>query len=277
MPQIANLRKASGSNSSLRSAETSKSLSLVHQYIVYLLLSHRIRRDLLLVETMTSSDTALPADPATFKIPGGRSKTEEAVKSLAAVIKLYDAVLQSMGQLRSLALVEEREGVRLANEGLEAYFHATRRVAISPSVLVDELTGLDATTSRGCIAFILRPLSPRQSSYSADRISSSHRRAHPFLTHPSRSKKRSSPFPKRQSQIWRPVSRLWISPPSKPCFRNVYPNPSSSTTHSTTSTCQWTNSWSRLAGSPQSQSVNRHRRRLSPRQWCNKWKRLQPR
>jgi signal recognition particle subunit SRP68 len=45
---------------------------------------------------------------------------------LAAVIKLYDTVLQSMNQLRSLAVVEEKEGVRLANEGLEAYFHATR-------------------------------------------------------------------------------------------------------------------------------------------------------
>jgi signal recognition particle subunit SRP68 len=99
---------------------------LVHQYIVYLLLSHRIRRDLLLVGTLSSSSTALPTDPTVFKVPGGRSKTEEAVKSLAAVIKLYDTVLQSMNQLRSLAVVEEKEGVRLANEGLEAYFHATR-------------------------------------------------------------------------------------------------------------------------------------------------------
>lgn len=89
-------------------------------------MSHRIRRDLLLVETMTSSSTALPADPSVFKVPGGRAKTEEAVKNLAAIIKLYDTVLQSMGQLRSLAIVEEKEGVRLANEGLEAYFHATR-------------------------------------------------------------------------------------------------------------------------------------------------------
>jgi signal recognition particle subunit SRP68 len=75
---------------------------------------------------MTSSSTALPADPAVFKIPGGRAKTEEAVKTLAAIIKLYDTVLQSMSQLRSLAVVEEKEVVRLANEGLEAYFHAHR-------------------------------------------------------------------------------------------------------------------------------------------------------
>jgi signal recognition particle subunit SRP68 len=51
---------------------------------------------------------------------------EEAVKGLAGVVKLYDAVLQSMGQLRGLAIVEEREGVRVGAEGAEAFFHATR-------------------------------------------------------------------------------------------------------------------------------------------------------
>jgi signal recognition particle subunit SRP68 len=68
----------------------------------------------------------LPSDPADFKVPGGRAKLEEAVKGLAAVVKLYDAILQSMGQVRALALVEEKEGVRGGAEGLEAYFHATR-------------------------------------------------------------------------------------------------------------------------------------------------------
>lgn len=51
---------------------------------------------------------------------------EEAVKNLAAIIKLYDTVLQSIGQLRSLAIVEEKDGVKGSAERLEAYFHATR-------------------------------------------------------------------------------------------------------------------------------------------------------
>jgi signal recognition particle subunit SRP68 len=42
------------------------------------------------------------------------------------VIKLYDTVLQSIGQVRGLAIVEERDGVRSGVEGLEAYFHASR-------------------------------------------------------------------------------------------------------------------------------------------------------
>jgi signal recognition particle subunit SRP68 len=56
-------------------------------------------------------------------------KLEEAVKGLAGIIKLYDTVLQSISQLRSLAVVEEKDGVRLGAEGAEAYFHATRSVA----------------------------------------------------------------------------------------------------------------------------------------------------
>lgn len=110
----------------MRSTRTSQSLSLAHQYIVYLLLSNRIKRDLLLVETLYSSSTALPSDPTNFKVPGGKVKVEESVKILAAVIKLYDTVLQSMNQLRSLAIVEEKDEVRAGAEGVEAYFHASR-------------------------------------------------------------------------------------------------------------------------------------------------------
>ncbi|GFZ44667.1 hypothetical protein JCM24511_02391 [Saitozyma sp. JCM 24511] len=118
--------QASSSSTSLRSNATSQSLSVAHQYILHLLLSHRIRRDLLLVDTLSTSSIALPADVSQFKIPGGKVRVEEAVKSLAAIIKLYDTVLQSIGQVRSLAIVEEKDGVRVGVEGLEAYFHATR-------------------------------------------------------------------------------------------------------------------------------------------------------
>ena len=53
-------------------------------------------------------------------------KLEEAVKNLAAVIKLHDTVLQSLGQVRRLEIVEENDGVRGGVEGLEAYYHAVR-------------------------------------------------------------------------------------------------------------------------------------------------------
>lgn len=112
----------------MQSTRTVQSLSLTHQYIVYLLLSHRIRRDLLLVNTLQTSTLSLPQDVTRFAVPGGRAKVEDAVKTLAAVIKLYDTVLQSLGQTRNLPIVEEKDGVRTAVEGLEAYYHATRCV-----------------------------------------------------------------------------------------------------------------------------------------------------
>jgi signal recognition particle subunit SRP68 len=113
-------------SSTLRSTRTAQSLSFAHQYIVFMLLSHRIRRDLLLVDTLASAPSSLPADATVFKVPGGRAKLEEAVKGLAAVIKLYDTVLQSLSQARSLPIVEEKDGVRSAAEAAEAYFSATR-------------------------------------------------------------------------------------------------------------------------------------------------------
>ena len=116
--------QASGS-SNLRSAEAAKTLATAHQYIIYQLLSHRIRRDLLLVETLQTS-TPLPSEVASFKVAGGRAKLAESVKGLGAILKLYDTVLQSLSQLRSLAIVEEKDGVRMGIEGLEAYFHAIR-------------------------------------------------------------------------------------------------------------------------------------------------------
>ncbi|ORX34986.1 hypothetical protein BD324DRAFT_633498 [Kockovaella imperatae] len=117
--------EASGSSTSLKSTRTAETLSLAHQYIVFLLLSYRVKRDLVLVETLQNA-SVVPSEPKIFKIPGGRVKVEEAVKSLAAIIKLYDTILQSLSQVRSLAIVEEKDGVRIMAEGLEAFFHSKR-------------------------------------------------------------------------------------------------------------------------------------------------------
>ncbi|OWZ45835.1 signal recognition particle subunit SRP68 [Cryptococcus neoformans Tu259-1] len=116
--------EASGASSSLRSTRTAQSLALAHQYIIYLLLTHRIRRDLALVETLSSSP--VPKDPTQFKVQGGKAKLEEVVKTLGAIVKLYGTMLQSLKQAAELSVVQEKEGVRSGVEGLEAYFHAIR-------------------------------------------------------------------------------------------------------------------------------------------------------
>ncbi|OWZ49567.1 signal recognition particle subunit SRP68 [Cryptococcus neoformans c45] len=116
--------EASGASSSLRSTRTAQSLALAHQYIIYLLLTHRIRRDLALVETLSSSP--VPKDPTQFKVQGGKAKLEEVIKTLGAIVKLYGTMLQSLKQAAELSVVQEKEGVRSGVEGLEAYFHAIR-------------------------------------------------------------------------------------------------------------------------------------------------------
>lgn len=142
--------EANGASSSLRSTRTAQSLALAHQYIIYLLLTHRIRRDLALVETLSSS--TVPKDPTQFKVPGGKAKLEEAVKALGAIVKLYGTMLQSLKQAAELSVVQEKEGVRSGVEGLEAYFHAIR-YADFPRTLTSANTPSDATTSRVYIAF----------------------------------------------------------------------------------------------------------------------------
>lgn len=68
----------------------------------------------------------MPADPTKFKVPGGKTKLEEAVKTLGGIVKLYDTVLQSLRQVRDLAIVQDKDEVRMGVEGAETYFHATR-------------------------------------------------------------------------------------------------------------------------------------------------------
>lgn len=116
---------AAGQSTAAAAAQTA------HQYISFELLAHRIRRDLLLVDSLVGTTNALPEDPTAMKIAGGRARVEADVKALAGVVKLYDTVLQSMRQIRGLPLVEEREGARRAAEAVEAYYAATKAYTLA--------------------------------------------------------------------------------------------------------------------------------------------------
>lgn len=116
---------AAGQSTAAAAAQTA------HQYISFELLAHRIRRDLLLVDSLLGTTNALPSDPTAMRIPGGRARVEEGVKALAGVVKLYDTVLQSMRQIRALPLVEEAEGARRAAEAVEAYYAATKAYTLA--------------------------------------------------------------------------------------------------------------------------------------------------
>ncbi|WWC66940.1 uncharacterized protein I206_100847 [Kwoniella pini CBS 10737] len=119
--------EASGSSTSLRSTQITSSLNLAHAYIVHLLLSHRIKRDLSLIDTLQSNFSSfLPANVGDTKIKGGKTRVEEVVKGLGGIIKLLDTVLQSLRGISDLSIVQEKEGVRIGVEGLENYYHALK-------------------------------------------------------------------------------------------------------------------------------------------------------
>ncbi|OCF43801.1 signal recognition particle subunit SRP68 [Kwoniella heveanensis CBS 569] len=147
--------ESSRSSTSLRSAQVSNSLSFAHEYIVHLLLSHRIKRDLQLIDVLTSSlSSSLPTEIGDFKIRGGKVKIEETVKGLAGIVKLLDTVLQSLRGMAELSIVQEKEGVRLGVEGSEAYYHASKCLTLA------RLHCIHPTPSYGSAVSLLSRASP---------------------------------------------------------------------------------------------------------------------
>jgi signal recognition particle subunit SRP68 len=130
----------------------------IHQYILFLLLTYRIRRDLLFIDSMetptnksvlkaisvqsikrktqaakSTTSVASKKKPtskhyAKRDISDSRSKREEALKALQAVTKLYDSIVQSVEQIGGLTIVEERENVWRGVNGFEAYVKAIKYV-----------------------------------------------------------------------------------------------------------------------------------------------------
>lgn len=116
---------------------SSNSLDFIHQYIIYLLLSWRIRRDMILsrglwqptvfevVDTVLASTTNAPkkinlntsSGKAAAPHALGRNKKrgllgakkDQALRNLQAIVKISDAVLQSTSQMtRDLGIISER-------------------------------------------------------------------------------------------------------------------------------------------------------------------------
>ncbi|KAJ9126524.1 hypothetical protein QFC24_001551 [Naganishia onofrii] len=150
-------------DSSLAGGSILKSSSpiYIHQYILFLLLTYRIRRDLLFIDSMetptnksvlkaisvqsikrktqaakSTTSVASKKKPtskhyAKRDISDSRSKREEALKALQAVTKLYDSIVQSVEQIGGLTIVEERENVWRGVNGFEAYVKAIKCVRLA--------------------------------------------------------------------------------------------------------------------------------------------------
>ncbi|KAF4572485.1 Signal recognition particle subunit SRP68 [Pleurotus pulmonarius] len=106
------LVEAQQSSGSSKTVGTSRDTHFVQAYIVYQLLSRRIQRDLLLTSSLLASH------PASRKPVPTALKTSQQVdgRLYPAVIKLYDTVLQSLGQMRTLSIVDDNPDLSSAVE-----------------------------------------------------------------------------------------------------------------------------------------------------------------
>lgn len=77
-------------------------MHFVHNYIVYRLLSKRVERDLLLVDALVEEAAAQD-----FPSTSTKNQTPTDPRLHPALIKLLDAILQSLAQMHSLSIVDD--------------------------------------------------------------------------------------------------------------------------------------------------------------------------
>ena len=146
---------AAGSSSQIGSAE------FVHQWIVYLLLSWRIRRDMILIRGLWQPTVEEVVDTVTAATAGGKNKRvkdkkpianlhavgkggkalsslgtkerglprikrEQACRNLQAVIKVWDTILQSVGQMQELGMIIERDQLESGIRALSSWGSSIR-------------------------------------------------------------------------------------------------------------------------------------------------------
>jgi signal recognition particle subunit SRP68 len=104
-------------SSSSAAAIGGRDIHFVHAYVVYQLLSHRIKRDLVLVAALVSHQ-----NPKTAQ---GQSDDLEP-RIYPAIIKLFDTVLQSLNQMRTLSIIDDSADLSPAVESRISFSKAQR-------------------------------------------------------------------------------------------------------------------------------------------------------
>ena len=97
--------QASGSSSTASSG--TRDIHFLHSYIIYQLLSHRLERDLALIEALVYAPSHHNSEaPGKLANAGARAKDSDA-RVNPAVVKLLENALQSLEHMRTLSIVDE--------------------------------------------------------------------------------------------------------------------------------------------------------------------------
>ncbi|KAL0945549.1 hypothetical protein HGRIS_014710 [Hohenbuehelia grisea] len=109
-----------------------RDIHFVYAYIVYQLLSRRIQRDLLLMSALLGQQSSQPSTKTSTKSRGDIPKPAKAVvnqvdsRLYPALVKLLDTILQSLGQMRTLSIVDDSPDLASAVEVRLSYAKARR-------------------------------------------------------------------------------------------------------------------------------------------------------
>ena len=112
------------------SAPSGRDLVFVHAYITYQLLARRIQRDLLLISTiLNQSQGSIHHIAADIAGPShAKPKAKIDVRLYPAIVKLLDTVIQSLTQMRTLAIVDDSPDLATAVDARIAFTKARRCV-----------------------------------------------------------------------------------------------------------------------------------------------------
>ena len=110
-----------------------RDVHFVHNFTVFRLLSRRIERDLLLVESLASPQEAVKVKPPFPKQTAKQTTKGKLKETVTAdprlnpgLVKIFDTILQSLEHMRSLSIVDESVDIVPAVEGRLAYSKARR-------------------------------------------------------------------------------------------------------------------------------------------------------
>ncbi|KAF7796589.1 hypothetical protein EIP86_007770 [Pleurotus ostreatoroseus] len=110
------------------SGPSGRDLVFVHAYITYQLLARRIQRDLLLISTiLNQSQGSMHHAAADIAGPShAKPKAKIDVRLYPAIVKLLDTVIQSLTQMRTLAIVDDSPDLATAVDARIAFTKARR-------------------------------------------------------------------------------------------------------------------------------------------------------